>query len=847
MPLIVAAVAWIVGICFTQYQAQLFERSTLGWGLGLCLVLCGVGCGGGYLAVRCAPRLQARQGLTRLLRLTVVLCGSGACVLAGGVYSQWAAHHRLADRLVDQEINRVTRMTVVLTGLPTQQGDSVSVQVQAIPEAPLGRHRNALPQHIQVSWPATFYPPDRPLMPGQLWRVALRLRPVHGRLNPGGFDQEALWFARGVSTSGQVRGHAKAMGDKPFYSLEVWANRMRFQIRQAMVSVLGSRPATPVLIALAIGDQQGVHQADWQVFSLTGITHLVSISGSHVTLVAALGGWVVNAWWRRRHWRGLPLCEYCNARLASMMAAVIVAFFYCLLAGWGVPAQRTFFMVLWVAISYGLSLPLTGMSVVGLAAVCLTVLDPWAVLSMGFWLSFMAVSILMMLGKTVVVTRRSKDQGHRLRRWCQSDMGSSVLSGLILAAQLQWRMTLALVPVLAWLFNQVSWVSLFANAVAIPVMTFVVTPLALLLAGLSTLSGLAMFDDIQVLIKPILSALAVLAHEPLAWTIAWVKTLATIPYAALDIPSPSVWAVSVALIGVLWAVWPPFLSGAGDTRWLGWLMITPVLVHPNLPLEDGHWQLHVFDIGQGSAMLFRTREHDLIVDTGWQFQDQSAMNATLWPSLRALGLKPNPTVVISHHDLDHVGGLEALQHHTHLGRLISPALTRGGELCQMGQGWTWNQVRFTFVAPDPEQCPISAAPTTQARHKNRCGCVLHVQGRYHSVLFTGDIDHLAEKSLLPRLTGPVDVVLVPHHGARTSSSAQFIHAVRAQHAIAQLGYLNRFGHPEAGVVHRWHQAGSRFWRTDSDGAIALSSTSTELSVQSERLTRARYWHNILSR
>lgn len=813
-----ASLGWVFGVCLTQIQTVLLSDWYLTRLVSVAVALHVVW---GLLWFR-----HRRWVLTQRFILVIGL------TLLGLGYSQLKAHTRLTDKLADHEINHVTRLNIQIVGLPRLDEKGLNIEVEQWPDRVQG-----IPKRIAITWPISAMPNGIEVQPGQVWRIALRLRPVHGRINPGGFDQEGLFFAKGVRAIALVKGVPQFVVYQPLTSLEVIANGLRHRVRKAMLNVLGERPARAVLIALAIGDQQGVSREDWQIFSLTGITHLVSISGSHVTLIAALGGILLGSLWRRGKWKGVFLSEWLPARLVSIWAAVITAFLYCLLAGWGVPAQRTFFMVLMAALGLTVAQSWSGFILVALAAALLTLFDPWAVLSTGFWLSFIAVTVLIILSQRIDVHHQHLINNESTPRGLIAC--KKIYQGFVLATQLQWVITLMMLPVLAWLFNQVSWVSIFANAVAIPILTFVVTPFALILALVSALFS----PTDHAFISTLLSILATLAHAPLEWVLWWVKTLAALPIAAFNLASSSVVWLIWGMAGVTWAVLPPF-SGS---RNFGWLLLLPILNQPVNTLAHGDWSLHAFDIGQGSALLVRTQTHDLIFDVGWRFEEHTAMTSTIWPALRALGLKPKPVVVISHNDLDHIGGLQALKAFMPIGTLYASDDMKDAQRCKQGQSWEWSGVAFEFLHPDVKVC--SQVAVTPKRLKNRCSCVLRVKGKHHSLLLTGDIDLIAEQSVIAhqlqqKKSVQTDVVVVPHHGAATSSSLAFIQALRAQHAIAQMGFLNRFSHPSKEVVDRWRTNQTHFWRTDLDGAVYVRSQKGRLHVESMRLTQRRYWHNI---
>jgi competence protein ComEC len=326
-------------------------------------------------------------------------------------------------------------------------------------------------------------PPEKRVvvLPGQRWRAALVLKRPHSAINPSGFDFEAHMFQKNIRAIGKVRGQPTLISDQPFFSIQVMVSRLRHHIRHAMRQVLGDARYTPVLIALAIGDQDSVSASDWDVFNRTGITHLVSISGSHVTMLAAFGGVSMLWFWKRIHLGRQHACERIPAKVMAAIAALCVALFYCLLAGWGVPARRTFFMLLVIGVAMISRYSMTPTTILSIAAAIVTLLDPWSPLSTGFWLSFGAVSVLFAAGAQAVGPGASTSKKMK------------VISVLRESARLQWLITLAMTPVIAFLFQQVSLSSPLANAIAIPVVTFIVTPLAILVALLCLIPGLEFF------------------------------------------------------------------------------------------------------------------------------------------------------------------------------------------------------------------------------------------------------------------------------------------------------------------------------------------------------------------
>lgn len=597
-------------------------------------------------------------------------------------------------------------------------------------------------------------------------------------------------------------------------------------------------------------------------------------------MLAAMGGWLTLLIMKRARWRRRLLCERVPARVVATLVAMLVAWLYCLLAGWGVPAQRTFFMLACVAASVLARHPLSASRVLAMAAAVVVVFDPWAPLSTGFWLSFLAVGILFAAGAVGDRLGPGLSRWQRYKQLCTE------------ASRLQWLITIAMLPVLAFLFQQVSVVSPFANALAIPVLTFVVTPLALALALFGLVPGLGWLA----------TASGVLAHWALEYTLVPVTWLAKVSWASFDVATAPFWTLMVAGAGLVWALQPP----GWPARWAGWCLLLPVLSFAPQRPPPGHWRLLAFDVGQGGAVLLQTQTHDVLFDTGPRQGANDAGTRTILPNLRALGVRKLDSVVVSHADSDHAGGLLTVLDALPVGTLYSsfsfqewlgralpasastlpikePTQTR---LCERGQRWEWDGVVFQFLHPEVKQTIAvsgvsQVAPLRSAKgkfSKNAHSCVLHVQGLQHSALLPGDIgvqqeqllleQHAAESPALPAspaspkspelsllvTSGSVipstvvatgltaDLVVVAHHGSETSSSKRFVQQIQAQHAIAQAGYLNRFGHPHPAIKQRWLDAQTRFWQTDRHGAVVAESLPRGLIVQSHSQLRQRYWH-----
>jgi competence protein ComEC len=773
-----AILCFALGVGWLQRQAALPD-----WGLLAAL-----------LAVSAGLTFSAWRLRGRWRRASVCIAG----LLAGFLWAAGFAQWRLADRLPTENEGRDIRLSGVIASLPQAYENGLRFEF-AVEQA-----EAALPSRISLAWYAGRRPEEDearhvlpPLSAGERWQLTVRLKRPHGNLNPHGFDYEAWLFERGVRATGYVRTaednrRLDAFVWRPAYAVE----RLRERVRERILRALPERDYAGVLVALVVGDQRAIDGGLWQLFARTGISHLMSISGMHVTMVAALGAWLVSLLWRRRPALMLRL----PAQKAAAAAGWATAFGYCLLAGFGVPAQRTLYMLSVVALALWLGRAASGSRVLALALLLVLLADPWAVLAAGFWLSFGAVGLLF------YVSAGRLAPGHWLAEWGRA----------------QWAVTLGLIPALLALFQQFSLVSPLANAVAIPVVSFIVTPLALIAAALP-------FD-----------ALLLLAHQILAWLMAFIAWLADLPLAVWQQAAPPAWAVALGLLGCAWLLLPRGFP----SRWAGVVLMLPlVLVEPARP-APGELRLTVLDVGQGLAVHAQTAAHDLIYDTGPQFSpDANSGNRILLPYLRAAGVRRLDGLIVTHQDKDHAGGALSLLDGLPVAWTASamPAdhpfrEAPGHRPCLDGQSWEWDGVRFEMLHPEQ-------ADYARGLKSNDLSCVLKATAAAGSALLTGDIETLSERALSQRHGGRLraDVLLAPHHGSRTSSSPEFLAAVGADTVIFPVGYRNRFRHPNAEVLRRHEATGARLARTDRDGAVTVEFAVPRRQTF-EREARRRYWH-----
>ncbi len=717
------------------------------------------------------------------------------CLVLGLAWAAWRADQRLSVRLPEHWQGVDIVLIGVVSDLPQTdvRGERILFDVERVltPRAPrLARIQLARYWPADGAHAALFHA-------GERWQLTVRLKRPYGTHNPHGFDLEAWMLERNIGAGGYVRAQpapwrldARAAGPA------AWLAAARESLRSRIRATLGDAPYAGVIAALVLGDQNSIPHDQWRVFTRTGVNHLLSISGLHVTMIAALAGWGVAFFWRR-----LPrVAERWPARQAGLVAAVAAALAYALLAGFQVPAQRTFFMLLVVAAAFWGRREARPFSALVWAVFVVLLIDPWAVLSAGFWLSFGAMAAIV---------------------W--ASFGRLALPGSLRGwATVQLAVTLALAPALLLLFQQVSLVSPFANAVAIPVVSWLVTPLALL----------------GVIVPPL--------WHPAAWLMAQLGTVlawaSSLPWASLARPAPEAWAVALALAGTLWALLPRGFP----LRPLGWLLWLPLVLPVRADIAPRDFVADVIDVGQGTAVLVRTARHALLYDTGPAFADSDAGERIVVPYLRAAGVGALSGVIVSHDDNDHSGGLRSVVRDMPTGWLLhglpasSPLLAQAPapRRCVRGQRWVWDGVLFEILNPPPR------AWTERGRRDNDFSCVLRVSRGQAQLLITGDAERRGELELLESGADlDASVLVAGHHGSLTSSMAEFVARVRPARVVFTVGYRNRFGHPHPQVLARFLDSGSTVLRSDRDGLIRLRFGEAGVEASQYQAVQRRYWQS----
>ena len=627
-------------------------------------------------------------------------------------------------------------------------------------------------RRLRLSW---HFPPE--VKAGEIWRVTAKVRAPWGYQNPGGFDYERWLLGNGIDGVGYIRA-----GERLLPPVFDWRRR----IREAVAERLADRRRGAHLRALATGDSSALTDADWSLLRRTGTVHLLVVSGLHVGLVALLG-YALGAGAARLA-PGALVWLPAGWIAASFSLAAVTGFVW--LCGAEPPALRAGLMsgLAVLALAGGRRAPPA--SWLALAAVMVICVDPGAVLTQGFWLSFGAVAVLI-----AGFANRTPVFG-----WA---------AGLIRA---QVLMVVAMTVMTAAVVGEVAPVAGLANLMAVPWISLVTVPLV-------------MFSLVATLAGAPLEALGwTLADGSVSALLAGLEALGDVRSHPLPV---ALWQGLAAMAAVACALAAP--------NWRLRLACLPLWAAGLAVFHDrpaaGQFQVLALDVGQGSAVLIDTRRHRLLFDAGPRFPSGFDVGeAVVLPAIAATGKRGLDRLIVSHGDLDHAGGAAAVLRGVPVASVWGAAADLNAESCRRGERWTWDGVAFEVLHP----------PVDYAGRGNDASCVLQVSGAGHRALLTGDISRRVEVALVAGGLAPATLLLAPHHGSGSSSSKRFVEAVNPRLVMVSAGWRNPYGHPHPAVVRRYRQLGSDLWSTGVEGALLWSSATPE-RVRAQRRERSANW------
>jgi competence protein ComEC len=701
-------------------------------------------------------------------------------IMWASVYGQYLLDDRLVDQLEGEDV--VVQGYVANFPKPLENRVGFDFIVTKAIEG--------VPKKIRLNW----YSPPIAIKAGQVWQMAVRLKKPHARINPGGFDYEAWLFANHIGATGYVRPKPQTQQIDSHFSAHRYLVQFRQLISDRLDAVLPGSEQLGIIKALSIGSQELISQQQWEIFRITGVVHLMVISGGHISLVAGLVFLLV-----RRTWAWLGVLEVSPQTMAAY-AAWLAGLLYGAIAGFSLPVQRAELMLtvwLWAIVRQRHT---ASMQVLLLALLVVVLFDPLALLSAGFWLSFAAVALLLFI---------SANRLGKPSYWYQ-------------IGKVHLAMAIGLGPLLILFFQQVSLVAPLANYLAVPLIGVLITPLSLLAVLVAFISPWFA----SVLLWPV--------ETLLTWLWWLLLQMADWPLASLSGIHAPWYSVLFAVLGVLLLLAPKGMPA----RYLSLFFILPVFFYPpKIPTAGEVW-FTLLDVGQGLATVVQTQHHTLVFDTGAKYAEQADMGeSVVLPYLQYLGISQIDTLMISHGDIDHSGGAESLLADMPVTKIYSSvaawAERPSGNYCRTGQRWQWDGVDFSMLSPDEKGF----------NSENDNSCVLRISNRQHSFLLTGDIQQTAESHLVERYGNDLasEVLVAPHHGSKTSSSQSFIEQVRPERVLIPAGYRNRFGFPHLSVMQRYEKLQANIFSSANNGAISLKTDGAEMTQTLARQQQRKYW------
>lgn len=797
--------------------------------------------------------------------------GSIFCGLLGFIWTFYLSQSRL-ENLLPESLEGVNLIVDgVIDGLPqdTNEGRRFTLKViswrKAVGDVPnliidSSSTQIGFPKRISLGWytPRDFFhiggklSPDfsaiPELIPGQRWLLPVKLKQPRGLLNPHAFDYELWMFMQNLGANGNVRiSKNSATNEIPLklsdFHFDAYAlvERVRWQLRRKILNAFSKEAAyAGVLVALVIGDQNSINQEDWKIFNATGIGHLISISGLHVTMLAGFGAFLAQFLWRRSN-----LSMVLPAQKIGVLFGLLTAFIYSLLAGFQIPAQRTMFMVAILALALWTGRLMKAFDVWWWALLLVMFLNPWSIYTPGFWLSFAAVAL-------ILYSMPSNKQNNQLE---DADADwiflKKIKESFGQACRVQLVVTVGLIPISLWWFSQISSISPIANAFAIPLVSFVITPMAMLGAFLPGFIG---------------SLFLRLSHWVLEIMIYPLKEMADFSWSVIYAAKPSWLSMLLALFGVYLFTAPGSILHRIYLRLVGLCLCLFLFISGISRINDridfGDFRALVWDIGQGTAVLIKTQNHHLLYDAGpVSGRSNDPGLRTILPYFRSEGISQLDMLAISHKDSDHIGGVESIVKTIVVKDVVGsiPASHNLMNLfenksvpakpCQAGNHWVWDGVEFIVWHPGPK---TTFDESFHQGRPNELSCVIEVRNQHFSFWLTGDIERIGEGELVARLEqdmpekrdidSRIKVLMAPHHGSKTSSSILLLNSLAPDWAFSQSGYKNRYNHPHPKIMARYRDFGLNLLDTSLTGAQIWNFEQKNLNLEEFRNSDRRIWH-----
>lgn len=708
----------------------------------------------------------------RLIYLFFFLSG----ILWAGIYPKLIDYSVLLEGYEGKEI----LIQGFIADLPREnkinQGFNFKVE-----QAFLNQKEIKLPSKIKLSW----YQKKQKVKGGERWQFLVRLKKPRSFKNPAGFDYAAWLAHKGIGAVGYVRKSIdnQLLGQKKM----AFILNYRQKTKDHILHILGKTPQSAILIALTVGDKHLINDTQWQQFGQLGINHLIAISGLHIGMIATLSGLLFF-----RLWRAISiLCYILPAQKASAIFALGIALLYALFSGFEVPSRRAITMLSLLLGAILFNRPIHSLPILLMAFFIIVVMEPMAIFSAGFWLSFSAVfSIVYILNGRI-----------------------KPFNGWQTLIKMQFAISILLIPFTLGWFGRISIIAPLINPIAIIYTTWLVIPCAFIGLWMSFFFNNPIF--LQWASKLIYFGLN---------TMDYVSQWQWISFEYANLP---VWILACIGIAGLCLLLPRGLAGRG----LALPFCLPAIFYSPKPIPQNEFQLTMLDVGQGLSMVIETHQHTLIYDLGPRFSTHfNAATKMVLPYLKKRHINQIDLLILSNADSDHAGAYQAFDQNISITKVISgepkEIHLNAVESCHQEKKWQWDGIHFTILTIDhPEWLK-----------NNDASCILLMSGAHFKVLLTGDISKKIEQALVQKypILENTHVVQVAHHGSKTSSSALFIKTVKAQYALFSTGYRNKYHFPKEVVVKRWQQKNAVILNTSLDGALQFSTRQKQLFFKKYR-------------
>lgn len=635
---------------------------------------------------------------------------------------------------------------------------------------------------------------------GDEWRLHVKLKRIHGIRSPGAFDFEAWALQKAIRANGYViRNSDCRLLSHHIYHYPVAQFRQYLQTK--IIELSPHTPTSPWLMALIIGERQGISQEDWRVLRSTGTNHLMAIAGLHIGIIAGFIHFLASWIWRR--FPRLVLIK--PASEVGACAALVVALLYSVISGFSLPTQRACLMLMVFILAVLSRRVIQSWAAWSLALFVVLLMNPLSVLSESFWLSFCTLALII-----IGMQGRLSPKGIWWK-W----------------GRVQWVIAIGLIPITLYFYQQFSLISFIANSVAIPWLGLAILPFCFL-------------SSILILLSPDIGKLLLLiADKSLAGLWKFLTLMANIQFSSWHFTIPNIGLFILMMIGFCILLWPAGIRG----KWIGGIWIFPVIFNmPITPSRSDFW-MTVLDVGQGLAVVVRTTNHLMVYDAGPNYNGNLDMGENVViPYLRTLNTNKIDKLIISHGDNDHIGGAQALIRALPINDIQTSVpekfSTVHARTCLAGESWKWDNVNFTFLYPDQNNLNLG----------NDSSCVLQISNDKHTVLLTGDIEKYAEKNLISQNQFILnsDILVVPHHGSKTSGLQKFIDRVNPKIVVYAIGYQNRYHFPHKDIMQAYQRIHALPFDTVSSGSLffKISNDNIFLSVPEQyRLMHQKYWNN----